>query len=431
VPTLTDCYLRQTSEQEQQLYDHLLYCVQTETPDELLERFQRLFISGRHYDPFEVRLALEKIVCTQEAPETFKLVLNRCCHILINRWQLNPRTQGAIPRLVELFDYLPPPEGVHSRAMRRLRSLVRDFRETEQFLTLQRLARVIREEGRRRHGWAAGSSDEHNGHKLVGMLIDRYPYLYEHCLLSQDSSYEHQQTVRQIRDRIQRQFELDLSNFVTYKVRLAQADRNSKRKLPPVPNPTLLTDSELTQALKEFVGSARGQATPYDAASSFRRSSIQLPSYRSFKDNLYEYLVDSIDPKFGHRQFNKRLYERLQNMLTRYDGNRPDERLILRTSSNLLNFLVVESPQRPDHYIFVDLVTNLGPTNTVILLLKITLLCKQVKPYLEKRFSILFSHYEGSPEQGVPWLVKSMENLHIALSTHFGSIDLSYLRQLR
>ncbi len=426
MPTLTDYYLHQTSAEEQQLYDHLLYCVQTEPPEDLLDRFRRLFISGRTYEPFEVRLALEALVCDKEAAANFKLVLNRCCHILINRWQISPRTQWAIPRLVELFDYLPPPGGIHARALRRLRSLMRDFRDTEQFLTLQRLARVIGESNRRQNG--NGSAAGEDSHKLVGMLIDRYPYLYEHCLLSQDSSYEHQQTVRQIRDRIQRQFELDLSHFVTYKVRRSQLE--APKHDVPANNPTLLTDSELTQALKEFVGTVRGDATHYDLASSFRTSSAQLPSYRSFKDNLYEYLVDSIDPKFGRRQFNDRLYERLQKMLTRYDGERPDERLILRTSNNLLNFLVVESPQRPNHYIFVDLVTNLGPTNTVILLLKITLLCKQVKPHLEKRFSILFSHYEGSPERGVPWLVKSMENLHVALSTHFGAVDLSYLRRL-
>ncbi|NJL00952.1 MAG: hypothetical protein HC910_10460 [Spirulinaceae cyanobacterium SM2_1_0] len=424
---MTDFYLKQTSAEEQQLYDHLLYCVQIETPEELLERFQRLLINGRNYEPHEIWLALEALVCDKEAPQNFTSILNRCCHILINRWQINPRTRWAIPRLVELFDYIPPPGSTYARTPRRLRSLVRDFRSTEQFLTLKRLARVVGEDHKRYNGQAADGNG--GGVKLVGMLIDRYPYLYEHCLLSQDSNYEHQQTVRQIRDRIQRKFELDLSHFVTYKVRVAQPE-NANRKIPEVKNPTLLTDSELSSALKGFIGTTRGGTTHSDVASRFRTSSIQLPSYRLFKDNLYEYLTDSVDPKFGEQQFYDRLYKRLQSMLTRYDSERPDERLILRTSNNLLNFLIVESLQRPDHYIFVDLVTNLGPTDTVILLLKITLLCKQVKPYLEKRFSILFSHYEGSPERGVPWLVKSMENLHVALSTHFGEVDLSYLRQL-
>jgi hypothetical protein len=91
---------------------------------------------------------------------------------------------------------------------------------------------------------------------------------------------------------------------------------------------------------------------------------------------------------------------------------------------------VVESPQRPNHFIFVDLITNLGATLTIGLLLKIVLLCRKVKPYLEKRFAILFNHYESYTRDGVPWLITSLENLNIALSVHFGAADLSCLNQI-
>jgi hypothetical protein len=91
---------------------------------------------------------------------------------------------------------------------------------------------------------------------------------------------------------------------------------------------------------------------------------------------------------------------------------------------------VVESSHQPDHFIFVDLIANLGATPTIGLLLKIVLLCRKVKPYLEKRFSILFNHYESRIRDGIPWLVESLENLNIALSVHFGSADLSCLNQI-
>lgn len=90
----------------------------------------------------------------------------------------------------------------------------------------------------------------------------------------------------------------------------------------------------------------------------------------------------------------------------------------------------MESPHQPNHYVFVDLITNLGPTSTTVLLLKLALLSNKVRPHLEKRFSILFNHYESSSEDGVPWLIKSLENLHIALSVHFGSADVSCIQQI-
>ncbi|NEP19691.1 MAG: hypothetical protein F6J97_22845, partial [Leptolyngbya sp. SIO4C1] len=49
------------------------------------------------------------------------------------------------------------------------------------------------------------------------------------------------------------------------------------------------------------------------------------------------------------------------------------------------------------------------------------------RPYLERRFSVLFGHYEASSQEAVSWLIKVLENLNVALSLNFGSLDLSYL----
>ncbi len=423
--TWTESDIRQPSLEEQQLYDHLLYYVQVESCSQLIERFQRLFLDGARYVDPQVWIALEKVTMNKRAEQEFKFVINRCCHILINRWQMNPQLQGAIPELVALFDNPPDPKKVQSRGARRLRQLVQLFTETEQYLTLRRLSQVVSE----------SVEASCNGSKEVGSLIQRYPYLYEHCLLSEDSSYEHQQTVRQIQARVQRRFELDLSQYVTYQVRRAQALRTQYpsepgRIIQPVNNPTLLSDRELAAALKQFVGKVQGPNTYRDIAQSFLTHTSQTASYKDFKDDLYEYLTASIDPAYGKRQFNDRLYTHLKNTLTMCDSHKPSEFLLVRTCSQLLNFLVVESPQRPNHFVFVDLITNLGTIFTTGLLLKIVLLCRKVKPYLEKRFSILFNHYESASRDGVPWLINSLENLNIAFSVHFGSADLSCLNQI-
>lgn len=423
--TWTESDIRQPSLEEQQLYDHLLYCVQVESCSQLIERFRSLFLDGVRYEDPQVWLALEKVAMNKRAEQEFRYVLNRCCHILINRWQMQPQLQWAIPELVTLFENPPDPARVQSRGARRLRQLVQFFSETEQYLTLQRLSRVM----------SGAVDDNSNGAIAVGTLIQRYPYLYEHCLLSEDSSYEHQQTVRQIQSRIQRRFELDLSQYVTYQVRRAQAIRTQSietldKITQPAKNPTLLSERELAVALKQFIGKVQGSFTYRDVAQSFLTHSSQTNSYKAFKDDLYEYLTASIDPSYGKRQFNDRLYSHLKNTLPQCESEKPTEFLQVRTCSQLLNFLVVESPQRPNHFIFVDLITNLGATLTTCLLLKIVLICRKVKPYLEKRFSILFNHYESATKDGVPWLVKSLENLNIAFSVHFGSADLSCLNQI-
>lgn len=419
---------RKVDEEEQQLYDHLLSLVQSELPSQLIGRFRSLFIDGVGYPDSEISAALDRIAASKAADQEFQYVLNRCCHILINRWQTRPQLQTAIPDLIAVFESTPVrqiTEYSRSRSVRRLRELVKKFVDSEQYVVLRRLAQVM----------AQSETSTPGGSEPLGALIRRYPYLYEHCLLSEGSSYEHQQTIKQLQTRAQRQYEIDLSQYVTYQVRRSQIAKTSSpqaanRIIQPVKNPTLLSDRELCHAIKQFAGRSQNASTYRDVARRFLTHSSQVQSFQSFKDDLYEYIVASVDPEYGRRQFNNQLYTQLRDTLPESDSQKVNDFLVVRTCSQLLNFLVVESPQKPQHYVFVDLISNLGPTLATGLLLKIVLICRKVKPYLEKRFSILFNHYESSSRDAVQWLVQAMENLNVALSTNFSTIDLSFINQI-
>ncbi|MDX2231088.1 MAG: hypothetical protein NW220_15730 [Leptolyngbyaceae cyanobacterium bins.349] len=420
-------YTQHIAQEEQQLYEHLLNLVQSESPGQLVQRFRTLFIDGTGYPDAEILAILDKIVASKTADQEFHFVLNRCCHILINRWQARPQFQTYIPEIIDLFEQTPSRSTMdfsRSRSARRLRELVRDFATTEQYVALRRLAQVVDQ--------TAAASCEAT--QPVGVLIRRYPYLYDHCLLTEGSTYEQQQTIRQLRSRVQRQYEIDLSQFVTYQVRRSQLNRSNlpehtRRVLQPISNPTLLSDQELCSALKHFVGKSQGTHTYRDIAQCFLTHSSQTQSFQAFKDDLYQYITASVDSEYGKRQFNQQLYHQLSNTLPESNAHKLNDFLLVRTCSQLLNFLVVESPQKPNHFLFVDLISNLGPALATGLLLKIVLICRKVKPHLEKRFSILFNHYETCQRDAVQWLIQAMEYLNLALSTNFSTLDLSFISQ--
>ncbi|MBE9041319.1 hypothetical protein IQ235_11060 [Oscillatoriales cyanobacterium LEGE 11467] len=412
---------------EQDLYQHLLKLVKVETPQQLIERFRTLFIDGSGYPDPTIADVVGNLTTTGREQTEFNSVLNRCCHILINHWQMESKTQLAIPELVNLFETpslnSPSYRLAQSRNTRRLRGLVQQFRQSEQYMTLHRLVQVVDREC---------DPNLSETSRPLGSLIGRYPYLYSHSLLNDSSTYEHQQTVRQIQAQKQKQYEVSLSKYVTYKVRKAQLSRQTspataKRVLKPVENPTLLDDRELYVAVKQFAGRAEGSYTYRDLAQNFITHTSQTKTFREFKEDLYEYLVTTVDSDYGKRQFNAKLYQQLMDTMPQCDSQKLTDFLIVRTCSQLLNFLVVESPQKPNHYVLIDLLSNLGPTFVMALLLKIILICRRVKPYLEKRFSILFNHYDSSTREAVQWLIQSLENLNVALSTNFGAADLSFL----
>ena len=412
-------YSKSTNPQAQQLYDHLLRLAQSVPPREMIDRFRHLFLDTAGYDYPQVATALQDLALSKQAEEDFRFIINRCFYTLVNTWQLQPQLQSAIPELVALLEEPIFLGGTNSRGVRRVREMMKLFNETEQSLTLRRLAQVFKVE------------EPIEGSSPVGNLIQRYPYLYKHCLLSEESDYQQKRTIQDIQDRSQNRFETDLSRYVTYQVRLAQRVRaNSSRGLDVVENPTLLSDRELGSALKQYTGKVQGNKTHRDLADSFITHSQNLSNYKAFKQDFYQYLTMAIDPAFGKRRFNETLYKQLLSVSPQNDGKKPDEFLIMRTCNQVLNYLVVESAQRPQHFVFVDLITNLGATYTIGLLLKIVMISNKVKPYLEKRFAILFNHYETSSKDGVPWLVKSMENLNVGLSIHFGNADVSCLSHI-
>lgn len=418
---------RSTSFDEQTLYDHLIYWAHQESPQQLIERFRQLFFEGVNYPDLEVRSALNRIILSEQSEREFKYILNRCCHILINRWQVHYRDKKAVSYLVSLFKSYPAGTRrltAQSGLLKRLHDLVLYFIESEEYQMLQRLVKVV----------DLGEKPEKIVNLSLGKLISRYPYLYNHCLLPNHSSYEHQQTIREIQAQRQRQFEINLSQYLPYLIRQTQLARKNNSHLvaqivQPVANPTLLSDRELYLATKHFVGRVEGSYTYQDLAQLFLTRTREVQTYRRFKLDLYEYLVASIEPEYGQRQFNERLSKFLKNTFSQSDSQKLTDFLIMRTCSQLFNFLIVESPQNPNHYVFLDLVSNMGTIQTTALLLKIVLLSRQVKFYLEKRFSILFNHYEDRDIEEIRWFVKSLENLNLALVMNFGSVDLSFIKQ--
>ncbi len=414
---------RQISPEEQQIYAYFLKLVETEQPERSIEHFRQLFLEGGCQDA-EVSKALSQVIRSRSVEQEFNFLLNRCCHILINRWQLSARSSSAIPELIRQFEHLPSNYGVagqRSRSIQRLRSLVLGFTESEQFLTLSRLLQVME------HQTAENIELE----RPLGGLIRRYPYLYEHCLLNDSSTNEQQMTIQRLQSQHQKRFELDLSQYVLYQVRCARAAREGSAKLTQlqkrmqsVQNPTLMTNPELAHAVKHFTGKVESGQTYRDLAHGFHAHSTYGPNFGQFKQDLHQYLSTSVEPGYGKRRFNQQLCNHLKGTLTELDSNDMTDFLMVRTCGSLLNFLVVESPHRVDHLTFIDLIGNMGATQTTGLLLKIVLLCSKVKPHLEKRLSILFNHYEDATRKSVSWLVQVLENLNIAFSTNFGSANL-------
>jgi len=104
--------------------------------------------------------------------------------------------------------------------------------------------------------------------------------------------------------------------------------------------------------------------------------------------------------------------------------------LIMRTCTEILHFLVVEIAPPNKHITLMNLISNLGAMRTMSLLMRILLICPQVRSQLEKQLWILFKHYQDAPCSKVKGLIKIWENYNVALACYFGKADLSWGLQI-
>lgn len=414
----------QTSRDAEILYDHFVFWVQHESPAQLIDRFRQLFIDGMGYPDPEIEAALYRIIAFLNHEKEFESILNRCCYILCNYWQMHPKQKAAIADLLNVF-YLSPrykTSAARSHLVMRLQELVHLFIESEEYLTLHRLIQV-----------EPAKVPVIKDAQPLSRLIGRYPFLYMHCLLPEHSSYEHRETVRQMQAKQQRQFERSLVRYTTYIIQQKKSLPNpsindSQISIPT--NPTLLSEQELYSAFQQFLGKVDGSLSYQEMAQNLLRRLNKPLTYHAFKMELYEYVMNSVDDHYGvfRQKLHNRLYSFFKNTFPEHDLQNTNEMLIMQTCSQLFNFLI-ENPQDPNFIFFINMIEYLGTLPTIGMLLKIVLISRQVKPHLEQRFSVLFNYYESKVvDHNITWLVHYLENVNIALVSHFGREDLSWIK---
>ncbi len=398
---------------EETIYQHFQHWRRQEAPHELLNRLHQLLIQGDSYPDATVARALFALAKEPNAEREFKYVLNRCCYTLINFWYTQPRDHWAIPELIELFDQNLAP--ANAPEVRRVQALMKSFVTSDQYAALGRLAQIL-SEPKRGAGTRAAVEEQ-----PLGYRISHYPFLYHGSLLTKDSDQEQAQNVGDLR----RKAELKLAvNLARYHSGLKQRGEDLR-----LASPTLLPAADFQQAMGYYTGKVDGHRTQRDLASWFSTYSKTARSFGRFKDEFVDYLIGpiaAIEPKYSGNHFTRNLRQHLYDTLPQFDDHPINDFILVETCRQVLSFLVVDNPKKPVFRRYCHLIEDIGHTLTMGLLLRIVLFCAKAKPWLERRFSILFNLHERRLCKEVPWLVTSLEHANLALITNFNDVGYQF-----
>ncbi|MDJ0534744.1 MAG: hypothetical protein QNJ70_20065 [Xenococcaceae cyanobacterium MO_207.B15] len=411
----------QQAKQEKAIYEYLRNSVKSKSPPEMLREFRYLCLELRHSNQ-EISQTLEKIIFSKHKEDIFLQILNYCCHILIDYWSQKSENYPYILELIELFDQNNFYQAkYHSRPRQKLAILVQNFSKTEEYLKLRRIAKFIN----------TSSEIKLKKQSLIEDLLPHYPYLYSSVLLGREHIPETTNLILNLQRKSQKNFESQLAQHIIYRSRLveiARAKQLSNRAgkiIKRVENPTFLGETEFKKTLKQYLNKIDEQGTIYQNAKKFLIEIKFLNSYKEFKQSLYKYLIFGIkQPTTSKYSLQQKLRQVIDDISYQSDSEPCSKSLILQTCQRLLRSLVLDTTRQNNHYQLIELIMNLGVTQTAALMIKIILISPQAKSDLEQRLGILFSSYESHTIEDTKWLIKFLENILIAFSLYYGNINL-------
>ncbi len=388
-----------TQQAQEIIYKFLLELVKQQPPTKVLREFKRLFID---YDASvgneEAYKAVSKLVILNNEHE-FRNTLKRSCYILVNNWDV-ARNHSAIKELIELFsDCKQVSKRNVSSTLSRLRTWLTNFVDSQDYYELKLFIA--------RHGY---SGKEHWSNRYTSyLLVPQYTNL--------DNPVEQREAAKTLSQKLKDQFKFDLAMYTAHSN--SPVEKNKKLK-----NPTGLGD-EVLRFFKMIVVK-RGSFSYENLANIFIEQTRDI-KYKRFKECLQRYLIFSVVNKDFVEILNQKLSEKLEGLYESYHEEQINEALILRTCNKIVDYLTTEDNKEPSG-LFILLLSQGNPLTLVIVLLKIILVCPNVRTHLENCIAKLILYYMDYPEDECQWVVNFFEVFKITFAIHADNVQYNLVK---
>ncbi len=382
---------------QETIYRFLLDIVKKWPPEEVLLEFKRLFFYHVDSTSSGAIHAIYEIVFSNDEAE-FRNALKRCCYILVNNWDAS-RNYKPIQELVQQFQISTAEQNTISPTLKRLRSWVENFRNSQDYEQLKLF--ISRYDEQQKGHW----SSRYTSYLLVPQYVDLA------------NPVEQREAARALAKHLKDRFKFDLAMYVA-KSQIAVPTE----KVPK--NPTMLGDDVL-RLIKTIVAK-RGRFSYANLANIFI-SQVEHLTYKEFKQSLKSYLVFSVESGEFASTLQARLIEKLESLYQDYDATPLSEALLLRTCNRIIEYLTTENRQEPSQ-LFVLLLSQGNPMTLVVVLLKIILICKHSRTHLEAQIADLIRYYENCPEDECDWIVNFLEIFNVTFAIHAENVHYNLIK---
>ncbi len=369
---------------QESVYHFILSLIEQDNPEGVLREFRSLFLLF-HTTPYNrvAREALSRLLLSNNE-QGFLYLLKRSCYILVNNWSTK-RYDSYILQLITSFQELNLDCTSRITSRNRLQLWLKKFISSQDYQDLRLFAN--RHEASAQRHW----SERYSSYLLVAQSVNA------------SNPQEQREAARLLADKLQQKFKFDLAMYTAHSQFIS--DQN-----PRYLNPTSLGDEVLV--LMKLIVAKKGLFNYENIANIFLRQTEGI-SYQRFKLALIQYL------QFDN--YNNYLLNKINtNITSLYPQNNAqvwNRNLLLLSSKRVIDYLTIDNNYNPSE-LFILFAAQNSHFLLVITLLKIILICPNVRIHLEKRIAELIKFYHRETQENCQWLSQFIDLLNLSLAIY-------------
>lgn len=385
---------------QERIYNLLVEVVNKCPPEDALREFKRLFIdccNSASLNTRSVRNGIRSIHNEQE----FRNTIKRCCYILVNNWASN-RKYKHIQELINLLAEYHSSRNVNSSAPQNIyKSWLESFVKSSDYEELKLFA--YKHDRKEKVHWAS----RYTAYLLIAQSFDS------------NNPKEQQEAAAKLSQQIKDKFKFDLAMYIA-------RSQSTASSVTRYINPTILGDNVLH--LIKMIVIKKGKFSYENLAHIFVKQT-QNQSLKDFKESLKKYLFFTVNSNSYKliEALKQHLGDKLSSWKAEQDEEIINKNLLLRISNRTIDCLTIENAKEPSP-LFILLISNGHPLTLVIILLKIVLICPNVRSHLEIRIANLISYYENYPEDECQQLINFIEIFNITFAIYTENVEYNLIK---
>jgi hypothetical protein len=392
---------------QQRVYGFFLEIVRRYAPEQVIYQFRCLFIDYSEIDDSLAFAALGKIIFFDREQE-FRNTLVRCCYILINNWRLTSNYHYT-RLLIGLFSDPSIQEPTRITKLKTLRTWLKNFVASSDYESL--LLFLGKSTYRAKNNW----SDRFTSYLLTSQYADL------------SKPVEQRQIADALSRKIKKQFKFDLAMYTARLGRKSAVSGGTNLQSTigkPQENPTSLGDGVLN--LVKTILTKQGETSYKNLATQFLQT-LKGVTFLEFKQMLVVYLELPNANTHISQFFEVNFIDPLTQFHSSCDRQDVMPVLVNAVCKRVIQLLTLDEEKYPS-VLFDFLLSQDNPMPLAILLLKVVLLRRDSRLYLETCIANLIKFHSQYPEDECRHFVNFLDILNITLAIYEEDTDYNIVR---